>query len=100
MKLVTGIIRTTSLHRIVSQLEKIGTREVTISEVKGVGEEVRLNKPYSIHDKVEVFVPDEKADEVARIIYDHAATGLAGDGLVVVSSVDYAIKIRNKERLK
>jgi nitrogen regulatory protein PII len=100
MKLITGIVRTTSLERVVRRLEDAGIRGMTISEIKGLGEEIRLNNPYSIHDKIEIIVPDEKADAVAEIILEHAATGLAGDGLVLSTSVDYAVKIRNREQLK
>ncbi len=99
MKMVTAIVRTTSLQHVVQRLEKIGIKGLTISEVRGLGEEVRLNNPYSIHDRMEIVVADEKADEAANIILEHAATGLAGDGLVAVSPVDYAVKIRTKERL-
>lgn len=99
MKMVTAIIRTSSLAHIVRSLEKIGVKGLTISEIKGIGEEVRLNNPYSIHDKIEIIVPDEKADQVADAILEDAATGLAGDGLVAVTPVDYAVRIRTKERL-
>jgi nitrogen regulatory protein P-II 1 len=99
MKMITTIVRTTSLQHVVQQLEKIGIRGLTISEIKGIGEEVRLNNPYSIHDKIEIFVPDEKIDEVVRLILDEAGTGLAGDGLVAVSPTDYAVRIRTRERL-
>jgi nitrogen regulatory protein P-II 1 len=99
MKLITAIVRTTSLQHVVQQLEIIGLRGLTITEVKGIGEEVRLNNPYSIHDKIEILVPDDKTEEAVKIILKHAATGLAGDGFVSVSSVDYAFQIRNRERL-
>jgi nitrogen regulatory protein P-II 1 len=99
MKLVTAIVRTTSLQHVVQHLGKIGVKGLTISQIKGLGEELRLNNPYSIHDKIEIFVPDEKSDEVTQIILEHAAMGLAGDGLVAVSPVDFAIKIRNREPL-
>ena len=99
MKMVTAIVRTTSLQHVVQRLEKIGIKGLTISEVRGLGEELRLNNPYSIHDRIELVVADEKADEVAKVILEHAATGLAGDGLVAVSPVDYAVRIRTKEKL-
>jgi nitrogen regulatory protein PII len=44
-------------------------------------------------------VPDEKADKVVNIILEHGRSGLAGDGLIVVQSADYAVKIRTKEKL-
>jgi nitrogen regulatory protein P-II 1 len=99
MKMITAIVRTTSLQHVVHQLEKIGIRGLTISEIKGIGEEVRLNNPYSIHDKIEIYVPDEKIDEVVQLILDEAGTGLAGDGIVAVSPTDYAVRIRTRERL-
>ncbi len=99
MKMITAIVRTTSLQRVIQQLEKIGIRGLTLSEVKGLGEEVRLNNPYSIHDKIELLIADDKADEAANIILEHAATGLAGDGVVAVWPVDYAVRIRSKEQL-
>ncbi len=100
MKLIIGIVRTTSLERVVHALEQIGVKGMTISEIKGLGEEIRLHNPYSIHDKIEIIVSDEKADPVVKTIVDHAGTGLAGDGIVSVASLDYAIKIRTEEKLK
>lgn len=99
MKMVTAFIRTSSLNAIVKSLEGIGVRGVTISEIKGTGEEVSLDKPYTIHDRIDILVPDEKADEVVNIIMEHGRTGLAGDGLVIVQPADYAVKIRTKEKL-
>ncbi len=100
MKLVTGIVRTTSLERIVHALEHIGIKGMTISEIKGLGEELRLNNPYSIHDKIEIIVSDEKANAVVKAIIDCARTGLNGDGVISVAALDYAVKIRSEEKLK
>jgi len=72
---------------------------MTIEEIKGIGQEVSLDKLYTIHDRIDVIVPDEKADKVANIILEHGRSGLAGDGLIVVQSADYAVKIRTKEKL-
>ena len=38
-----------------------------------------LFKHYTIHDKIEIIVPDNKADEAARAILEEAGTGLAGE---------------------
>jgi nitrogen regulatory protein PII len=98
MKIVTAFVRTTSLEDIVKSLQGIGVRSMTISEIQGIGEEVSLNKPYTIHDRIDIVVPDEKADDVVNIILEHGRTGLAGDGLIVVQPADYAVKIRTKEK--
>ncbi len=98
MKMITAIVRTTALEHIVKKLEQLGIRSLTISEIKGTGEEVPLFKHYTIHDRIEIVVPDEKADEAANLILEHAGTGLAGDGIIAVSPVDYLLKIRTRER--
>jgi nitrogen regulatory protein PII len=100
MKLVTAIVRTTSLERVVQALEHTGIKSMTISEIKGLGEQVRLNNPYSIHDKIEIYVSDDEADVAVKTILENTRTGLAGDGVVAVASLDYAVKIRTEERLK
>lgn len=100
MKMVTAIVRTISLEHVVKSLEHVGIKGITISEIKGLGEEVRLNNPYSIHDRIEIIVGDEKADMVVKTIIDNSRTGLAGDGVVTVANLDYAVKIRTEENLK
>ncbi len=100
MKLVTAMVRTTSLERIVHSLEGIGIKNMTISEIKGLGEELRLNNPYSIHDKIEIIVSDEMAGTAVKSILVHARTGLAGDGVITVAPLNYAVKIRTEEELK
>ncbi len=99
MKMVVAVVRTTSLEHIVKALEKIGIRSMTISEIKGMGEQVTLTNPYTVHDRIEIIVPDEKADEVARMIFEQARTGLPGDGLVAVLPVDSMTKIRTGEKI-
>jgi nitrogen regulatory protein P-II 1 len=100
MKLIAATVRTTSLERVVQSLEHIGIKSLSISEIRGLGEEVRLNNPYSIHDKIELIVSDEQVDAVVRAMLENVRTGLAGDGILSVAPVDYAIKIRTKERLE
>lgn len=100
MKLITAIVRTTSLQPIVKELEKEGIRGVTITEVKGTGQEVALFRPYTIHNRIDIYVPDEKAEDVTKIILDHASTGLAGDGLLAIQPVNCVVKIRTGEKIE
>lgn len=99
MKMVEAIVRTVSFEGIVESLELIGVKGMTICEMKGIGEQVQLYKPYTIHNRIEIIVPDEMVDDVVRSILDHAHTGLAGDGLIAVHPIEYMIKIRTKEKL-
>lgn len=98
MKMVTAIVRTTSLESVVKSLGNIGVKGLTITEVKGIGEQVQLFKPYTIHNRIDVIVPDDRAEEVSEIILKQAHTGFEGDGLIAVYPIDAMIKIRTMER--
>jgi nitrogen regulatory protein PII len=95
----TAIMRTIAFEHIVKKLEHMSIRSLTISEIKGTGEEVPLFKRYTIHDKIEIMVPDNKANDEARAILEDAGTGLAGDGIIDVFTLDCALKIRTMERM-
>lgn len=98
MKTVTAVIRTESLEAIVKSLGERGVRGMTIAEIKGLGREVQLYQPYSVHNRIEIIVPDEKVEEVTAVILQHGKTGFAGDGLIGVYPMDYMIKIRTGEK--
>jgi nitrogen regulatory protein P-II 1 len=100
MKMVIGVIRSNCLKNIVKELEKINIREMTISEVKGIGEQATIFNAYAIHNLILIIVPDEKVSEVEDIMLEHAREGIAGDGIVAVCPVDYMVKIKTKERLE
>ncbi len=100
MKMVMGIVRTTCLERIVENLAAMEIRDVTITKVKGIGEQITLYKAYAIHNVVLVIVADEKVDQVTNLIIEAARTSSAGDGIVTVCPVDYMIKIRTLKRME
>ena len=100
MKLITAIVRTTRLESVVQALEQVGIKGMTISEIKGLGEEVRLYNPYTIHDKVEIIVPDGVAEKAVTVLLENSRIGMPGDGIITVQALDYAVKIRTEEKLK
>jgi nitrogen regulatory protein P-II 1 len=100
VKTIIAIVRTDTLGDIVKALEERGIRGMTISEIKGTGEEARLYKPYAIHNRIEIIVPDEKVEEITGVIVRHARTGFAGDGIIGVYPTEYMIKIRTGEKEK
>jgi len=99
MKLITAIIKTTSTEKVIKALDNIGIKHISISEVKGIGEQIEIFKSYTVHTRLEIIVPDEKANEVSDTILKNAHTGLAGDGIIAVSSLDHLIKIRTMEEI-
>ncbi len=100
MKLIKAVVRTTSLDRIIKSLQDMGVKHMTIFEVKGIGEQVQLFNPYTIHKMIQIILPDEEAEAAANVIMDYAHTGFAGDGLVVVMPVDFMIKIQTREKVE
>lgn len=97
MKMVSAVIRTTALGRIVKSLRDMDIAGMTISEVKGLGDQVSVSGPFEIHNRVEVIVSDDKADAVSRVIAENAHTGIPGDGIVAVWPLDYVREIRTGE---
>jgi nitrogen regulatory protein P-II 1 len=99
MKMVVAVVRTTCLEETVKALEEAGVRGMTISQIRGVGHQVTLSKPYAIHERIEAIVPDELAEKAMNIILGHAKTGLPGDGLIAVLPVESLMKIRTCEKV-
>ena len=73
---------------------------MTVTEVKGRGEEVVLYRNYSVHNKIEIILPDNEVDNAVKTILDLAQTGERGDGVITVQEVKELIRIRTKETLK
>ncbi|MCP5117790.1 MAG: P-II family nitrogen regulator, partial [bacterium] len=48
--------------------------------------------------KLEIMIPDSRADEVVKTLAAAARTGKIGDGKIFVSEVAEAIRIRNDDR--
>lgn len=44
--------------------------------------------------RIEIVAPDDRVDEIVRIIHHHAHTGRPGDGVVWVTSVDTFHRLR------
>ncbi len=107
MKKIEAIIQPHKLEEVKEALKAIGIDGMTISEVRGHGrqkghKEVYRGMEYHVDllpkVKLEMVVPDNRADEVVRTLVDSARTGKIGDGKVFVYDVLEAIRIRNDDR--
>jgi len=107
MKLISAVIKHFKLDDVREALVKAGIMGMTITEVKGFGRqkghvEVYRGAQYEVRFlpkvKLEIAVPDEKADEVVKVITDSARTGEIGDGKVFVLDIEDAVRIRTGER--
>ncbi len=103
MKLLKAFIRTTKVDDVVRALREAGAPGITVSRVHGVGygyepmlfhlapSEIRTAPEVA---KVEVVCDDQCVDVLLTALLQAAHTGYAGDGIVFVTPVERAIKIR------
>ena len=87
--------------------EKIGVSGMTVTEVRGHGQQkghtaIYRGKEYNVSllpkMEIEVVVPDAIADEAIKAIVQAARTGEIGDGRVFVIPVAESYKIRTGEK--
>jgi nitrogen regulatory protein P-II 1 len=106
MKLVKTIIKPERFEFVKKALEEKGIVSMTITDVKGRGEQKGITLEYrgglmtiDILPKmqIEIVVKDKDVDTVVSIISDSARTGKIGDGKIFVIPVERAIRIRTGE---
>ena len=106
MKKIEAIIKPTKIEDVKNSLEKAGYISLTITEVKGRGQQkgikqVWRGREYNVDVlpkvKVELIVKDENEDEVIGIIQQSAKTGSFGDGKIFVMPVEKVVRIRTGE---
>src|ERR1700730_4097411 len=107
MKKIEAIIQPQKLDAVKEALIDIGVEGITISEARGHGRqkgitEVYRGAEYSVDllpkIKLEIFVPDSRAEEIIEALSAAARSGKIGDGKIFVSSIEEAVRIRNGER--
>jgi nitrogen regulatory protein P-II 1 len=107
MKKIEAIIQPFKLDEVKEALKGIGIDGMTISEVRGHGRqkghtEIYRGQEYNVDLlpklKLELVVPEARADEVLRTLAFAARTGKIGDGKIFVYEVAEAIRIRNSDR--
>ena len=106
MKLVTAIIKPFKLEDVRDALTKMGVAGLTVAEVKGFGRqkghtEIYRGAEYTVNFlpkiKIEVVVPDDRADRVVEAIAGTAKTGQIGDGKIFMYPIANSIRIRTGE---
>lgn len=101
MKEVRAYVRAAMADRVVSALVRDGFLTFSILEVRGIADgvahgldfSIQLGDRYAHMLKFEVVCRDERAERVVEIVRAAAHTGHTGDGLVVIATVDDAVRI-------
>lgn len=107
MKKIEAVIQPFKLDEVKEALKAIGIDGMTILEVRGHGrqkghKEVYRGQEYTVDllpkVKLEMVVPNERAEETIATLTASARTGKIGDGKIFVYDVAEAIRIRNDDR--
>lgn len=97
---VTAIIRPGRLEAVEERLRALGVPGVSVTRVKGYGEYANFYESDWLgeHVRVEVFIGQSRAEEIAEAIVEVAHTGVQGDGIVAVLPVESVYHIRTREK--
>jgi nitrogen regulatory protein PII len=107
MQLIKAIIRPNKVDEVRDALEKAGVSGMTVTEVRGHGQQkghtaIYRGKEYNVSLLpkmcIETVVNDSLVDSAIQAIVGAAKTGEIGDGRVFVTPVAYSYKIRTGER--
>lgn len=103
MKMITAIIKPERFEFVKKALEDKGFVGMTISEVKGRGEQKGISLEYRGGKmtvdllpkvKMEIVVRDNQVDDLVLTLSGAARTGKIGDGKIFVMPVEKSIRIR------
>jgi nitrogen regulatory protein P-II 1 len=101
---VNAIIRSRVLEDVEERLKKIGVKGLTVTRVKGYGEDKSTSTQgwLGAQARIEIFAEKAKADEIANVIMEAAHTGGPGDGIICILPVEkiYLYRIRTKSEIK
>src|SRR5580765_6695615 len=107
MQLIKAIVRPNKVDEVKDALEKIGVAGMTVTEVRGHGQQkghtaIYRGKEYNVSllpkMQVETVVSDGLVDSVIKAIVGAAKPGEIGDGRVFVTPILASYKIRTGER--
>lgn len=106
MKQIQAIVRPDKLDPVKDALVAIGINGMTVTTVRGFGKQMGFTEVYrgvkteaQLLAKVMIstIVGDESVDGVVAAIQSAARTGEIGDGKIIITTVDTAIRIRTGE---
>ena len=107
MQLIKAIVRPNKVDEVKEALEKAGVTGMTVTEVRGHGQQkghtaIYRGKEYQVSllpkMLIETVVPDNLVESTIKAIVGAARTGEIGDGRVFVTPIEASYKIRTGER--
>ncbi len=107
MKKIEAIVKHFKMEDVKKALTELGIGGMTISEVKGFGNqkghrEIYPGSEYTVgfipKVKFEIVISDDRVQKAVKAIVGAARTGKIGDGKVFVLGIEEGIRIRTEER--
>ena len=107
MKKIEATIERIKLREVKEALGNIGILGMTVCDIEGFGHMtvqtgIYRCRPYLVcalpGAKIELVVPDNRADEAVSAIVKAAQIIEIGDGKIYISAVEDAFRIRTEER--
>jgi len=106
MKMIVAIIQPESLELVKEELFKAHVHKMTVSRVKGCGQQKGFQENYrgQIHSvnlldkiRIEIAINDEYVKQTMDAIVKGARSGNIGDGKIFVSALEQCQRIRTGE---
>jgi len=103
---LTAIVRPFMLSDIYERLVENGVGGMTVTEVKGFGNQSASTEIYRGNEyvnrflprvKIEMAVSQTKLEGVVQTIINSSKTGKPGDGKIFISKLESAVRIRTGE---
>jgi nitrogen regulatory protein PII len=107
MKKIEAIIKPFRLEDVKNALAEIGLEGMTLTEVKGCGQqkghtEIYQGSEYTMDFlpklKIDLVTTDSQVEAAVDAIVKAAKTGKIGDGKIFISTIDEVVRIRTNER--
>ena len=104
MKHIVAIIQPQTLSDVREALHGIGIDSLIVNEVQRYGTHEAHREYYrgAEYDvgfmpkvKIEIFSPDDRWEDVVKVITNAASSGKVGDGRVFVYTIEHSVQIRS-----
>ncbi|RTE85811.1 MULTISPECIES: P-II family nitrogen regulator [Gammaproteobacteria] len=106
MQLIIAIIKPARLPEVRDALHEVGCNGLTVTEVKGFGQQKGLDELYRGATyraeflpklRLDIAIHQEQSERVVEAIQKSAQTGKTGDGKIFVIDLAHAVRIRTGE---
>lgn len=102
MKEIKAFVKPFKVNDILRELLDAGFPNLTVSMAEGTGhfksEDASLSMHFSLTNskvaKIEIVCSNDDVDRITTIISTYGKTGNSGDGIIYVSNVEKAIRVR------